>query len=203
MVGEPQTIEAYGCQCGETFPDLKSFRQHLFHTGRIEPGIHKSVGRVNPETGEIIMPPYLERTKEQQAASAIGKKKDGADKVGMIPASTYSEADWLKLVPRSYTIEFSPILRGGIVASQQLWGWRRDMPIGNFLDTVIHGFFADRGVRLAAYIIEETDEEREQRLAFLASQEKEEKPKEKPKEEREEKEQKPKEKGKKKQEVKV
>jgi len=161
MDNEPQAIEGYGCQCGYKTDDVKTFRTHLLKN-RTEPGQHKSIGRVNLMSGEIILPPWEERSSEEKLSSSIGLKKDGPpNPQGKTQAVTavkntdnLSEASEIRFVPRVYTATLSPILQTAFVAAQRVWGWRNDMPFINFLDTCIYNFFKEHGVTLAAYVVE-------------------------------------------------
>jgi hypothetical protein len=165
----PQANDGYGCACGYIAPTLKEFRRHLFTLGRKEKGKHKSLGRVNRTTGEITMPPYLERTPEQLAITRHGFRGDGKDG-GSPPKKGHksnqqaqvtdilANASEVRFIPRVYTVDYSPILRGAQEAAHRVWGWRPDMPLGNFLDTVVYNFFKEHGITLAAYIVEEEEE---------------------------------------------
>ena len=74
--GEAQAIAGYGCVCGFKTADKKQFTNHLMFAGRRDgKGIHKSLGRVNLETDEAIMPPWVERSDEQKSESRYAKKK--------------------------------------------------------------------------------------------------------------------------------
>jgi len=189
-----QSSDGYKCVCGEWFSFLNEFRTHVFRQGRMEPGAHKSAGRCNVETGEITMPPWKDRTREQRENSMFAqqkevdpddvsrkKKKKGPGQATSAPMATtnLASAMQVKFVPRIYTIDYSPILRAAQDASINLWGWRVDMPLGNFIDTVCYLYFKEKGVTLTGYTVEETDEEREERLLamdnFHKSQEKEQK----------------------------
>ena len=156
-----QAIEGYICICGETFDDLNQFRGHLITASRAEKGAHKSAGRVNMETGEVTLPPWDERTQEQKQSSRYAKKSDKgkarSDSAARVTTDP-SIAQEIKFVPRVYTADYSPIMRAGQAASQREWGWRNDMPLGTFLDTVIYHFFLEHGIRLAGYIVEELEE---------------------------------------------
>jgi len=128
--------------------------------GRKEKGAHKSRGRVNLLTGEITMPPWDERDPEQRYETKYGKKrpKGTAETFPRITADL-ANATQLKFVPRVYTVDYSSIMMSAQVAATRVWGWREDMPLGNFLDTVIYYFFKEHGIRLAAYVIEEEEKE--------------------------------------------
>jgi len=172
-----QAIEGYACTCGFKTPDLSEFRKHLYHAVKEEG--HKSLGRVNFETGEIIMPPASERTPEQWKEARYGrnmektvkseKPKSTSKPGGAKPIEVAASAMQLRFTPRVYTIDYSPIIRIAQNAAIKYWGWRTDMPLGNFLDTVIFLYFKEKGITLAGYIIEETDEEKTQRETAVAS----------------------------------
>jgi len=160
-VSEAQLGDGYGCSCGFITDSLKAFRQHFWHPGKEEPGKHKSIGRVNMATGEVTMPPYLERTPEQLALTKQGRNPKVKGKSGKPePARAtdiLSNAQEIRFVPRIYTVDYSPIMRGAQDAATKVWGWRQDMPLGNFLDTVVYNFFREHGITLAAYIVEDEE----------------------------------------------
>ena len=83
---------------------------------------------------------------------------------------TLANAQQITLVPRVYTIDYTPILRSAFEAAMRVWGWRPDMPLANFLDTVIYNFFKEHGITLAAYVVEETEEDKAAREAFLKAE---------------------------------
>ena len=178
---EGQAADGYRCICGDISTELGLFRSHLMKMGKIEPGEHKSQGRVNLESGEITMPPWDQRTPEQKAATTYAKKKrpgmgspSGRGEKKEIPPSRSTEvlatAQQIRLVPRIHTMDYSPIMRAAQDAAIRFWGWRPEMPFGNFIDTILHGYFKDRGITLAGYILEESEEERAKREAFLEKQ---------------------------------
>lgn len=180
MSEESQVIEGYLCACGEKFPTLHEFRRHLFSArARKEPGVHKSRGRVNMATGEITMPPYTERTVEQKRESKysvkkdrpLGKEEPKTNRLAAQPTDILAQAVQIKFIPRIYTIDYSPILRAAQDAAVKYWGWRPDMPLGNFIDTVTFLYFKEKGITLAGYIVEETKEEKLEREAAIKARE--------------------------------
>lgn len=166
---ESQAIEGYACTCGKTFDDLNKFKGHMLTAGRQDKGEHSSRGRINLETGEITMPPANERTQEQWQQAKYGKKPEiggkssgkssTAGKTTSRPIDNIAGAVQVKFVPRVYTIDYSPILRMAQDAAIKYFGWRDDMPFGNFLDTVIYLYFKDKGITLAGYVVEENLQE--------------------------------------------
>jgi len=175
-LGEAQAIEGYACSCGAVFPDLGKFRGHMAST-RKDRVNHQSLGRINLDTGEITMPPAKDRTPEQWAEAKYGKKVEkpqvassGGSKTPTIAPKTpirqteiMAQAVQIKFVPRVYTIDYSPILRAAQDAAIRYFGWRPEMPLGNFIDTLCYLYFKEKGITLAGYIVEETEEEREER----------------------------------------
>ena len=161
---EPQAIEGYGCSCGYKTDDIKQFRIHMTRASLKDgKGTHKSIGRVNLITGDVVMPPFTQRTKEEQKRTIYGLHKEAKDKKDpFAPKSTdvLSNATRIAFVPRVYTADLSPIIQTAMAAANRVWGWREDMPLINFIDTVIYNFFKEHGVTLAAYVIE-TDEKQE------------------------------------------
>ena len=178
MVEEAQAIEGYGCICGFTTTDKKEFTAHLFSMSRQEgKGTHTSLGRVNLQTGEVIMPPWERRTLDQKRGSKHAKKKSvahgsGAQGGAVIPpvriTDTLANAQELRFVPRIYTTDYSPIIRAAQDAAVEFWHWPVNMTLGDFLDTALHLLFKEHGITLAGYTI--SDEAREALEAELKEQ---------------------------------
>jgi len=155
-----QTIEGYGCTCGFTTDDAKEIRTHVMlesaHDGK---GTHKSLGRVNLQTGESILPPWDQRTKEQKQQSTYGKHTRGTSTAGTGASQRTTEvvanAQELRFVPRVYTTDYSPIIRAAQDAAVTFWKWPADMTLGDFLDTALHFLFMEHGITLAGSTITE------------------------------------------------
>jgi len=122
---EAQVIEGYGCSCGFRTEDMKEFRTYVvlvsLHDGK---GTHRSIGRVNMQTGEVVMPVWDKRTKEQKQRSTYGKNKQKVvtGRTGLVAAlikrtEILADAQEVRFVPRVYTTDYSPIMR----AVQELW----------------------------------------------------------------------------------
>ena len=182
-----QAIEGYGCDCGSNFEDLKDFRRHLLQTNRnLKEGDvkHKSLGRVNIKTNEVVLPPYLERTQEEKMATTHavhknstkgsylaykaekeaqedddeGKKKQPREREPSAGGTTDpGSAVGLKVVPRVMTINYTNIMRTAQLAASREWKWREEMPLENFLDTCLANFFKEHGITLSGYFKEEED----------------------------------------------
>ena len=167
---EAQAIEGYACSCGFVTPDLNKFKGHQMTWARRDKENHQSLGRVNIETGEIVMPPAKDRTKEQWAEAKYGKKLELSEQPSSSPSvrqkasiqqtEAMARAMQIRFVPRIYTIDYSPILRAAQDASIEFWKWPADMSLGDFIDTVCYMFFKEKGITLVGYIVEETEEER-------------------------------------------
>jgi hypothetical protein len=174
-MSEGQELLVYACECGFTHSDKTTFSKHLLSAAQKDgKGIHKSKGRINPSTGEIIMPPFEQRSIEQKKASVYAlKKKDGKDGAGAIrQTEIIYDATQIKFVPRVLVCSFTPIMLSAMTAAQRVWAWRQDMPFENFIDTVFINFFRDRGIELAAFVIKdpvEHDEAREKNLALAGA----------------------------------
>lgn len=163
MAEHPQAIEGYGCICGFTTRNKKEMTTHLMVGGRHDgKGIHKSKGRINTQSGEVIMPPYDERNDEQKSESIYAannprsKKSDG-DK-GNIPPGVkttdiLANASRLNFITRVYTTDYSPIMRAAQDAAIEYWKWPADMSLGDFLDTALHLLFFEHGIKLAGHSI--------------------------------------------------
>lgn len=155
---DSQLGDGYKCSCGFITDDKSKFLQHIGLGNRTDgKGTHKSLGRVNIVTGELTMPPWGQRTEEQRDQSMHGRKalKLGKDGKGTIIRTTdiLAQATELKLIPRIYTVTYTPIMQSGFAAAINIFGWREDMPFENFLDTVIYNFFKEHGVKLTGYIL--------------------------------------------------
>lgn len=166
LESDAQAIEGYGCKCGYKTDNKDSFTRHLMDAGRLDgKGVHSSIGRVNLVTGEVVMAPWLERTSAERKLTANAIHKDGVklqDKANSTQTritDNLGEASEIRFVPRIYTATLSPILITAITAAQRAWGWRKDMPIINFIDTCIYTFFKEHGITLAAYIVETPPDE--------------------------------------------
>jgi len=162
---------AYGCSCGFAGFPRTALMKH-FWTEEVREdkknGInHDSIGRVDLTTGDVVMPPWKDRTPAQREQSRGGLTSVKAAKTAakaepkraevVKPTNVLDNASLLRFTPRFYTVDYSPIMRGAQEAAIQVWGWRQDMPLGNFLDTVIYWFFREHGIRLAAYVVEDEE----------------------------------------------
>jgi len=171
---EAQTIEGYGCTCGFRTDDAKEIRTHvMLSSAQDGKGTHKSLGRINLQTGETVLPPWNKRTKEQKRGSTHGKhaREAGTEGAGAPLRTTdvLANAQELRFVPRVYTTDYSPIIRAAQDAASEFWGWPRDMTLGDFLDTALHFLFAEHGITLAGYTV--SDEAREALEAERKAQE--------------------------------
>lgn len=177
MAEDAQAIEGYGCTCGFRTTDNREISRHVFKmSGQDGKGTHKSLGRINLQTGEVIMPPYRGRTPEQKRQSKYAKRgteqggrgvEAGTGRQGqggtLAPSEKttdiLADAQELRFITRVYTTDYSPIMRAAQDAAVKFWGWRANMPLGNFIDTCLHLFFEEAGITLAGYTI--SDEARE------------------------------------------
>ncbi|MDD5220280.1 MAG: hypothetical protein PHV11_06925, partial [Candidatus Bipolaricaulis sp.] len=118
-----QDLLAYKCQCGFTHTDKKTFDNHLMQKGRQDgKGVHKSLGRVSTNTGEIVMPPFNERTKEQKKASTYALKKKNPDTGGAIrQTEIVAAATQIKFVPRTLVCGLTPVMLAGWSADKEIW----------------------------------------------------------------------------------
>ncbi len=112
---QAQAIEGYGCKCGFKTADKNDFGRHLRSAGKRDGrGIHRSIGRINLQTGEVIMPPWSERTEEQKTESRYAKKTDTTIK----PTDVLANAQELRFVPRVCTTDYTPIMRAAEKAEE-------------------------------------------------------------------------------------
>jgi hypothetical protein len=144
----------YGCICGFKTTSKIDFNKHVMLEARKDgKGTHKSLGRINMQTGEVITPPWSERSmEERQRTKYSGRGGDGK----VQQTNALAEAQEIRVVPRVYTMDYSPIMRAAQDAATKFWGWRPDMPLGNFLDTVLFLFFQEKGITLCGYIVDES-----------------------------------------------
>ena len=170
----PQASDGYKCTCGTILETKKEFSSHLLHSNQgEEKGQHHSAGRVNLETGEVTMPPWAGRTPEQKALTQHSTKKERKERKeqphteAIRPTEIIAQATQLKAIPRVYTFDYSPVMRAAQDAVIFLWGWP-EMGLGDLIDTIFHMFFESKGVKLASFTIDETEEEREEREAAVS-----------------------------------
>lgn len=187
----PETVEGYGCICGFTTQDKIDFTKHLMLEGKRDgKGTHKSLGRINITTGEVTLLPWEDRSPEDREKTKYGgldaagdngegKSDKGDEKSGksgksngkgpkvtkpeasILQTTTLDNAQEIRVVPRIYTMDYSPMMRAGQDAATRLWGWRPNMPLGNFIDTVLYLFFEEKGVTLCGYIVNDSLLEKE------------------------------------------
>jgi len=79
----------------------------------------------------------------------------------ILQTTNVADAQEIRVVPRIYTMDYSPMMRAGQDAATRLWGWRANMPLGNFIDTVLYLFFEEKGVTLCGYIVNDSLVEKE------------------------------------------
>lgn len=199
-MAEERIVEGYGCICGFTTQDKKEFNSHLIFSGKRDgKGIHKSLGRVDMQTGAVITPPWAERSLEDREKTTYAglrgaadngdtetdktedktektgdktEKGDKTDKGGnghkvekrepsIAHTSILGDAQQIRVVPRIFTMDYTLIMRAAQDAAAKFWGWRADMPIGNFLDTCLYLFFQEKGITLCGYIVDDSLLEKE------------------------------------------
>ncbi len=81
---------------------------------------------------------------------------------------TIAGASVIKLIPRVFTCDYTPIMRAAREAAINEWDWDPNMKFEDFLDTVLHTFYLDRGLILAGYT-KVTDESTEGKEVFSGS----------------------------------
>lgn len=145
--------------CGaETLRKVKSARKD----GATPPSKNKAP----PE----ITPPNLEKPKVsdngqkpgQQAtvqSPARGPRRPSTSGDGKKAEDTknISEATFLKLVPKAFTITYTPIMMMARAAAVREWGWDPDTLFEDFIDTILYHAFRDRNILLQGYIVQEEE----------------------------------------------
>jgi hypothetical protein len=156
------TVIGYACSCGFKTTDKKEFTTHvLFAAQRDGKGTHKSLGQIDMTTGEVVHPPWSKRSSEEKKRTKIKPTTSGGDggrggdtRLSQGPNSL-AGAQQIRLVPRVFTIDYTPIMRSAQDAATKFFNWRADMPLENFLDTVLYLFFQEKGITLCGYIVDE------------------------------------------------
>ena len=158
----------YACICGFKASDRQEFTAHLMEAGRRDgKGTHKSLGQINLNTGQVVHPPWEERSDEEKIQTmrkpksekndervksvTAGSDAKGAKSTRFSPSITQQ----INVVPRSFTMNYTPIMRAAQDAAIKFFKWRQDMPLENFLDTCLYLFFFEKGIQLGAYIVDE------------------------------------------------
>lgn len=161
-----QMHEAYQCSCGYTSQHVKEFRAHVMRAALKDgKGTHKSLGRIDVRTGDVVAPPWIDRSTEERAKykqmvqpekrnSGTGSAKSPS--TSTVKAEYLGQAQEIRVVPRIWTMDYSPIMRAAQDAATKYWGWRPDMPLGNFIDTCLYHFFEEKGITLCGYIVHES-----------------------------------------------
>ncbi len=159
MVSEAQLDDGYKCSCGWVTLDKKEFTAHLRRRSLEEgKGTHTSDGRVDMKTGEITMPPWAKRTKDQKSGTIHAKRKKEDAKDTVIPSRSteiISKALEVRFVPRIFTTAYTPIMQQAQDAAVKFFGWPSDMPFEDFLDTVLFFYFKEHGIELGGYTVSE------------------------------------------------
>jgi hypothetical protein len=166
-----QITVGYGCKCGFKTSDKKEFTTHVLRSSLQEgKGTHKSIGRINMDTGEVISPPWAGRTKEEQKntkSKQESSKRAGANAGGdgkfQHSTGLPTEAQQIRVVPKTFTMDYTPIMRAAQDAATKFFNWRQDMPLENFLDTCLYLFFLEKGVTLCGYIVDKSLLEKEEK----------------------------------------
>ncbi|GAG93289.1 unnamed protein product, partial [marine sediment metagenome] len=169
--------EAFACKCGFTEPDRVKFNSHLLHAGKQDgKGVHKSLGRINVGTGELVAAPWEERSPEERARAMLGSEKSddsvgseeltgddkdnkrksaGGDGKTKPHTQILGDATSIRVIPRVFQMDYTPVMRMAQDAAVNLWGWRPDMPFENFIDTCLYTFFQEKGIVLCGYVVDD------------------------------------------------
>lgn len=176
----------YGCICGWKTTDKVAFTSHcMFESQKEGKGTHKSLGRIDMETGEVVMPPEEKRSAEEKKKSKY-KVKTAADSGGgggggaggggggdngggggggggggaktqtLQGTKELADAQQLRMVPKVFTAGYTPIMRIAQDAAVRYFGWRPDMPFENFIDTVLYYYFLEKGITLVGYVVDDS-----------------------------------------------
>lgn len=159
----------YACICGFKTSDKKAFTNHvMFAAARDGKGTHKSLGRINMNTGDVVQPPWSGRSAEErkktirkqqsddESAGGAKSAKAKSDGGGTKSTDLLSQTQQIRVVPRVFTMDYTPIMRAAQDAATKFFNWRPDMPLENFIDTCLYLFFFEKGITLCGYIIDES-----------------------------------------------
>jgi len=143
--------KVYSCTCGFNTTSLAEFRRHLVIYAREGKGLHRSLRSVNqqPQTQAQKPEPLLEVKTEEPKPVKTKVDTLAAEKTTTNP----QEATQLRIVPRTFTITYTPIMMNAQLAAIREWGWPQNMSIEDFLDTIIYHAFRDRGIILQGYVV--------------------------------------------------
>jgi len=116
-------------------------------------------------TDSIEIPPDDDKSNQETPDNGSQGDSDNGAKKKKVPTSpklttSVDEASRLRFTPKIMECSFTPVMRAAQEAAIREWGWDPRMPLENFLDTVLHTFYRDRGIILAGYFkIEQSQEE--------------------------------------------
>lgn len=179
-LGEPE--QAYSCVCGFQTQNKRDFCRHVMLAALKDgKGTHKSAGKIDVSTGEVITPPRsqynvvqqeniesnngADREQEEQDSNQQAPKKKSKDAGGdgkrLLKTDTLDGAQQIRVIPRIYTMDYTPIMRAAQEAAVRFWNWREDMPLANFIDTCLYLFFEEKGITLCGYIVDDSLLEKE------------------------------------------
>lgn len=99
------------------------------------------------------------RTKNDTPSSPSKVKTDELDS----PSRTDDKkpSTFIKVVPKVTVMGYTPIMQRAQEAAINEMGWPVDMSLEDFLDTVLYHYFKRKGIRLEAYVIEESAKKEE------------------------------------------
>ena len=166
---EPKYV--YTCTCGFRDPKPLVVGAHIGRMSRKEPGMHTSGGKINVETGEVVLPPVKDRTPEQKhemqrksasklkadkkAARSVRLQNQAAIPIAKLPRTTnLSEASLFRFTPKMIEGVVTPIMIDAREAAIREWGWPADMDWTDFIDTWFYHSFKACGVTLHTYTVD-------------------------------------------------
>jgi len=196
--------EGWRCSCGETFPFEKhiEFVSHIGKENRKKgmKGTHESAGRIDLDTGEVLVAPRKERRKIKKRKPTVKEPAVGAVKEEVVneevpevdPPEVKPPADpppveppkppppkgkgdskdikkelarhttphlalatQIQFVAKTYTTTLTPIMMQGY-AAKKYFGWPEDMAYEDWLDTVIFYYYAEHGIDIGKFNVDES-----------------------------------------------
>jgi hypothetical protein len=127
----------------ETGHSLKTIDKTI---AKVEQGLAPPLpGGVPPDREEEVLPAPEEEVQLHSAVKTVGKQ------VAVKETDDFSEANLLRIVPRSFTAMSTTIWIAMQIAAEQ-WGWKVRSP-GEFLDRFLTQAMEDYGFKIHGYMV--------------------------------------------------
>ena len=105
-----------------------------------------------PNYDNIKVEGEVEEGEKEEGNAGSGDNGEKPRNSGVVTRGVaLGNASVIKLVPKVFTCDYTPIMRSARDAAIVEWEWDPNMKFEDFLDTILHTFFKDRGLVLAGY----------------------------------------------------